>query len=353
MRDVTAQVQANRRRDALQAVTRVLAESATLDEATPRILRTLGESAGWDFGAIWEPDPAESVLRCVDLWRRPGGADQLFEAATRDAEFPPGVGLPGRVWASRQPPWISDAVRDSNFPRAALAARCGLHGGFAFPILCTNGQVCGVIEFFSRRLSQPDDELLAIFGALGSQIGQFIERTRMERRLRDEEALYHSLVETLPLNIFRKDREGRFTFGNGRFLQELGRPLDEVRGKTDFDFYPHELAEKYRADDVRVMQSEELFETTEEHVRPGRAQDLRAGAEDAGLRRPRRRGRHAGHFLGCHRSQKGRGGAAPGARGRRGRQPRQEHLPGQHESRDPHAHGGHHRHDRAGPRHAP
>ncbi len=104
--------------------------------------------------------------------------------------------------------------------------------------------------------------------SLGSQIGQFIERTRMERRLRDEEALYHSLVETLPLNIFRKDREGRFTFGNSRFLHELGRSLDQIRGLTDFDFYPRELAEKYRADDLLVMQTGELFEATEEHVRP-------------------------------------------------------------------------------------
>jgi len=267
MRDVTAQVRASRRRDALQAVTRVLAESATLDEATPHILRALGESAGWDFGAIWHPDRAQRVLRCVDVWRRPGRADEAFEAATRDAAFPTGVGLPGRVWQSRQPAWVADATRDSNFPRALMAERCGLHGGFAFPILSSNDEVGGVIEFLSRRVSRPDDELLATVASLGSQIGQFIERTRMERRLRDEEALYHSLVETLPLNIFRKDREGRFTFGNSRFLHELGRTLDEVHGKTDFDFYPRELAEKYRADDLRVMQTEELFEATEEHVR--------------------------------------------------------------------------------------
>jgi PAS domain S-box-containing protein len=178
------------------------------------------------------------------------------------------VGLPGRVWASRQPAWIADVAHDDNFPRADLAARCGLHDGFGFPILCAGGAVAGVIEFFSRRTCPPDDELLATLAALGSQVGQFIERKSIEEKLRDEEALYHSLVETLPLNIFRKDREGRFTFGNGRFLHELGRSLDDIRGQTDFDFYPRDLAEKYRADDMRVMATEELFEATEEHVRP-------------------------------------------------------------------------------------
>jgi PAS domain S-box-containing protein len=93
-------------------------------------------------------------------------------------------------------------------------------------------------------------------------------RKEMEQRLRDEEALYHSLVETLPLNMFRKDRDGRYTFGNRRFLEALGRALDELRGKTDFDLYPRELAEKYRADDLRVMGTGELFEATEDHLRP-------------------------------------------------------------------------------------
>jgi PAS domain S-box-containing protein len=90
----------------------------------------------------------------------------------------------------------------------------------------------------------------------------------MESWLAGELETARSLVETLPLYIFRKDRDGRFTFGNTRFLGTLGRSLDELRGKTDDDFYPPELAKKYRKDDVRVMETEELFEATEEHVRP-------------------------------------------------------------------------------------
>jgi PAS domain S-box-containing protein len=399
MRDVTAQMRAERRSNAQHAVTRVLAESATLDEATPRILRALCESAGWDFGAIWERDRAARMIRCVDLWRRPGVSCDEFEAVTREAVFAPNVGLPGEVWASGQPLLVADVTQGPNFPRTVAAKNCGLHAGFGIPIRYSSGEVGGVIEFFSRRISQPERGLLDMFAALGSQIGQFIERKiaeeelreararfelavrgsgdglwdwdiranfvyfsprwkemlgyadheiphaysewesrvhpedleralttihdyledpaaatyelehrlrhkdgsyrwvlargvalrdgagrpyrmagshtditprkEMERRLRDEEALYHSLVETLPLNMFRKDREGRFTFGNSRFLQELGKSLNEIRGKTDYDFYPRALAEKYRADDVRVMEREELFEATEEHVVPG------------------------------------------------------------------------------------
>jgi PAS domain S-box-containing protein len=95
------------------------------------------------------------------------------------------------------------------------------------------------------------------------------ERKRAEASLRDSEALYHSLVESLPQNVFRKDRAGRFTFANQRFAALLGRSVEEILGKTDFDFYPRELAEKYRQDDQRVLDTGATFETVEEHDPPG------------------------------------------------------------------------------------
>jgi PAS domain S-box-containing protein len=94
------------------------------------------------------------------------------------------------------------------------------------------------------------------------------ERKRAEQAQRDAEALYHSLVENLPQSIFRKDAEGRFTFGNSRFCASLGVTLADLVGKTDFDFYPPELAQKYRADDLRVMETGETLDTVEEHQPP-------------------------------------------------------------------------------------
>jgi len=81
-----------------------------------------------------------------------------------------------------------------------------------------------------------------------------------EQKLRDSEAFYHSLVETLPQNILRKDLNGRFTFGNRRFCQDLGVNQDELVGKTDYDFYPPELAKKYQEDDKYVIQTGKTIE---------------------------------------------------------------------------------------------
>jgi PAS domain S-box-containing protein len=103
---------------------------------------------------------------------------------------------------------------------------------------------------------------------LGRAIRYAIERQHAEEKLISSEAFYHSLVEHLPQNIFRKDLNERFTFANQRFCQSLGKPLDEIIGKTDFDFYPKELATKFQKDDREVIRSGRLFEAIEENVAP-------------------------------------------------------------------------------------
>src|SRR5208283_2580893 len=87
----------------------------------------------------------------------------------------------------------------------------------------------------------------------------------------NSETLYHSLVETLPQNIFRKDLEGRFTFGNQQFCRSLGRSLEEIVGKTDFDFFPAELAAQYQRDDRGVIETGKAQEKVEEHQPPGQS----------------------------------------------------------------------------------
>ena len=95
------------------------------------------------------------------------------------------------------------------------------------------------------------------------------QRRQVEESLRNSEALYQSLVETLPQNIFRKDLDERFTFANQQFCNVLGKRLDEIVGKTDFDFFPKELAEKYQRDDRRVLETGKTYQTVEEHQPPG------------------------------------------------------------------------------------
>jgi signal transduction histidine kinase len=105
-----------------------------------------------------------------------------FTELTRQIAFAPGIGLPGQVWASGEPQWIGDVARDGNFLRAAAAAKVGLCWAFGFPIRFHEKNL-GIIEFFSRDVCPPDQDLLKMMASIGSQIGQFIERKQAEAEL--------------------------------------------------------------------------------------------------------------------------------------------------------------------------
>src|SRR5204862_908750 len=130
----------------------------------------------------------------------------------------------------------------------------GLGSALAFPGPLENG-VGGVLVFGCRSLVEVGEPLFSMMQAMGSQIGQFLRRQRVEGALRDSEVLYHSLVENLPQNVFRKDWAGRLTFANRRYCETLQRPLAELLGMTDFDLFPHDLATKYVRDDHTVMET--------------------------------------------------------------------------------------------------
>jgi serine phosphatase RsbU (regulator of sigma subunit) len=185
-RDITERKLADRRGIAEHAVTCVLAESADLREATPKIIQAICASLGWDLGVLWQVDRQAGALRCLEVWREPGIGAAGFERLCRQITFAPGVGLPGRVWHSGEPVWIANVVEDTNFPRLKAARLAGLHAGFAFPV--SNGkEFLGVLEFFSREIREPEEALLAMMDSISSQIGQFIERRQAEKALHKRE----------------------------------------------------------------------------------------------------------------------------------------------------------------------
>ena len=112
---------------------RALAESATLEDAAPRMLEAVCESLGWECGAVWQVNRARNTLRCVGTWAKPGLPLRGVHGRHRRRTFAIGVGLPGRVWSHREPVWVRDVTSDSNFPRAQVAERGGLHSAFARP----------------------------------------------------------------------------------------------------------------------------------------------------------------------------------------------------------------------------
>ena len=90
------------------------------------------------------------------------------------------------------------------------------------------------------------------------------KRRQTEQELRNSESLYHSLVEAMPQGVFRRDLKGRFTFANQTYCKYHHVKPEDIIGKTDFDLYPKEAAEKYWRDDLTIMEKGETMEILEE-----------------------------------------------------------------------------------------
>jgi sigma-B regulation protein RsbU (phosphoserine phosphatase) len=132
--------------------------------------------------------------------------------------------------------------------------------GFESRIFRKDGSIIWIAEN-CRAVRDTTGKLLYYEGT----VEDITRQRQVEEALRSSESLYHSLVETMPQNVFRKDMAGRFTFVNRQFCEHSGRKPEEILGKTDFDFFPRDLAEQYQKDDQTVMQTGQSREITEEH----------------------------------------------------------------------------------------
>ena len=223
-----------RRLLAHHAVTSALASSMTMDEAGPRILDAICDSLGWDVGALWRVDAASGVIRCVEVRcpARFGFAD--FEEASRQMAFPPGLGFPGRIWSSGEPSWVADVREDANFVRAHVAAQDGLRAAVGFPLIVRD-DVLGVVEFLTEEIRPPDEELLKMMRAIGSQVGQFIERTEAEAAVRESEARKGAMLESALDCVIAIDHDGRVTEFNPAAERTFGFLREHVLGERMVD----------------------------------------------------------------------------------------------------------------------
>ncbi len=185
LRDVTVRVRAERRRDAQYAIASLLARSWSIDEGGPQIIEMIAQSGDWVFGSLWLADPGERAMRCRCVWHQDLPELQKFAENSRAIIFAGPRNLPGRVVATAKPTWITDVKEDTDFPRAEAASAAGLAGAFAFPI-SVGGDLTGVIELFSPRTVQPDEDLLLLVESLGTQIGHFVHRRRIEAELQQQ-----------------------------------------------------------------------------------------------------------------------------------------------------------------------
>ena len=226
VRDLTEEKIINRRLTAQYAIARALAESQTITQAAQEILCAVCLSLGWQVGALWRLNLHTEELQCLEVWSDCPDRFSKFVSITKQATLARSQGLPGRVWESGQPAWITDVALDRNFPRADVAAKEHLHAAFALPVLL-NESLYGVLEFFSYQIQDPDTALLHQMQAVGNQFGQFVERVQAQEAM----ANLAKFPEENPSPVIRLSRDGKILYHNQpgqAFLTDLDREINHL-----------------------------------------------------------------------------------------------------------------------------
>ncbi|HET9052517.1 MAG TPA: GAF domain-containing protein, partial [Candidatus Dormibacteraeota bacterium] len=207
-----------------------LAYSATeIDEMLRSALEIACACTGWPLGHVYRREAHSDVLSSAALWY----ADDLtpfepFVRVTNSMTFRAGAGLPGRILSSGQPESILDIASDRNFPRADVAAACGIGAAFGFPIVGGRG-VEAVMEFFAPSGGEADGEVLEVISHLGFQLGSAIDRARTQLE-RERFAAAHVAGEARLLEAQRIARMGSWNWKVGEDAVSWSAELYRIYG---------------------------------------------------------------------------------------------------------------------------
>ncbi len=211
-------------------VSKILASADDLDSALAQIIAIICMNLGWELGAYWQYAPNQPVLRCTHISAVAQSLGTLI-ASSRKNEILPGEGLPGRVFSTSAPAWITDLQKDESFVQNGAVQQAGLQSAFAFPVLVGNDAIA-VLEFLASTKREPEDELLETMASLGRQMGQFIKRKEAEEAVSQSFELYRGLTDSASDAIITMDDSSNILLANRATEDIFGYSPAELKGQS-------------------------------------------------------------------------------------------------------------------------
>jgi PAS domain S-box-containing protein len=243
LRDISERRQAERRREAQHAVSRVLASAAALNEALLPVLEALARGLECDLGAFWQAGPGGAAV-CVDAWHLPEPGPTALAVECRRTP------LETDAWARREAAALCRLPAELDRPLGAEAARAGMRTAFVLPVR-RGGEALGALTLFSRREQEADDAVLQLLADVGHQLAQFIDRQRACQSLRENESILRGFYESTGLMMGIVEVDGGTTVhlsDNAAAAAFLGRSPEEMRGRTERELgVPEEQSEQWLA----------------------------------------------------------------------------------------------------------
>ncbi len=206
----------------LLETTRAIGEAVDFHSALEVILHQVGQTIRWDVGEAWIPDAEGTVLQSAPGWYASNARMDSFRSQSEQLTFARNIGLPGRVWASKQPEWVEDISQGyPHFLESQIALEIGFKAGFGVPIL-VGDEVLAVLVFFKISSCRKDARFIDIFNAVATQLGSLIQRKQAEELLRIAQEKYHSIVENAIAGIFQSTPSGGYISANPALAKLYG-----------------------------------------------------------------------------------------------------------------------------------
>jgi PAS domain S-box-containing protein len=200
-------------------------EAVDIKDAFQPVLEEICSYTGWEIGhayVISKDDP--NLLEPTSVWRLKDHKHfKEFCDVSKEIKFARGIGLPGRVLASRKPHWIVDVTKDKNFLRAKIAKAVNIKSGIAVPVM-VGAKVVAVMTFFTTKALEPDQQFLDIMADVGTQLGRAVERKQAEAQIRK----LSRVVEQSPNIVMITNTKGNIEYVNPKFTQTTGYSFEEA-----------------------------------------------------------------------------------------------------------------------------
>ena len=227
--DITEQKQKEIEIRLLLAATGAINRSLDFQDALTVILGLFCANIGWDFAEAWIPNADGTFLECSDGWYARDLDLEQLRRTSKNFQYPPGVGLAGRIWLTGKPEWIEDIslIQLSTFTRSRIAAQMGLKACFGVPI-CQGEEVFAVIVFFNRTKIVQQPRLVELVKAAAAQLSLHIQRKKTEVALRESEERFHLAMEASALGLWDWNLSTGKTYFDAQWKTMLGYQIDEI-----------------------------------------------------------------------------------------------------------------------------
>jgi adenylate cyclase len=236
-RNITELQRQQQRQELQYAIAEILTTTNALNQAIPKVLTAICSNLEWDFGALWMPETTinEQVeIKLAYTWAKENSVYQDNQTQSSEIGLSYSQRIVEEVWASGCPDWVIDIENDPRFFFKSFVDQSHLRSAFSIPIIGSavdddliretyelevddefiySKQVTlGVMIFFSYKIHPLDVDQLKIMGAIGYQIGQYINRKQAEAALHNQQEKTNKLLlNILPESIAARLKEDETT----------------------------------------------------------------------------------------------------------------------------------------------